>query len=181
MPFKFQTMEIPDVVLVQPEVFGDSRGFFLELFKSEEFEKHGIPKFVQANHSRSSKGVLRGLHYQAPPEAQGKLVYVTRGSIFDVALDIRRSSPAYGQWVGVDLDAEKKHMLYVPEGFAHGFCVTSETAEVIYFCTREYSPESEGGIMWNDPALNIPWPVSDPALSERDKRYSFLENLISPF
>lgn len=181
MPFHFQKLEIPDVLLVQPKVFGDSRGFFLEVLQESEFQSQGIPGFVQVNHSRSAKGVLRGLHFQFPPHTQGKLVYVVQGAILDVVVDIRRKSSTYGRWIGVNLDSVAKQMLYVPEGFAHGFCVTTDVAEVIYFCTREYHPVSEGGLAWNDPLLKIVWPTDAPVLSEKDQCYPLFEKFESPF
>lgn len=170
MGFKFEKLEIQDVVHVAPDVYRDERGFFLEVFKLRDFEECGISKpFVQVNHSRSGRGVLRGLHYQLPPHAQGKLVTVVSGEVFDVAVDIRKGSPTFGKWVGKILSAEEKNMLYIPEGFAHGFCVTSEAAEIIYYCTDDYAPEAERGIAWDDPEIGIAWPVSDPILSEKDK------------
>ena len=169
MPFKFQRLDMPDVILIEPIVFVDKRGFFMESYKYSEFAKFGIKeKFVQDNHSRSTRGVLRGLHYQKNPKAQAKLVRVTRGKVFDVAVDIRRGSPTYGRWVGVLLSEENKKMLYVPVGFAHGFCVLSEEAEVLYKTTEEYAPEYERGIIWNDPDIGIKWPIEEPILSPKD-------------
>ncbi len=169
MPFSFKKLYIPDLILIEPKVFNDGRGFFAELYKSTDFKTAGIKKpFVQVNHSKSEKGVLRGLHYQIPPKAQAKLITVVQGEIFDVAVDIRKRSKTFGKWVSVKLDAKSKNMLYVPEGFAHGFCVTSKMAEVIYFCTEIYSPKHERGIIWNDSDLNIKWPVKEPKLSKRD-------------
>jgi dTDP-4-dehydrorhamnose 3,5-epimerase len=168
-------LEIPEVILVEPKVFGDERGFFMETYKMLDFASSGIREnFVQENHSHSTKGVLRGLHYQNPPFAQGKLVRVVRGDICDVAVDIRRGSPTYGKWVGVILSEENKNMLYIPEGFAHGFCVLSEIADVIYKTTNVYSPQSEAGIAYNDEDLNIAWPIGEPILSEKDKRWPAL-------
>ena len=170
MPFEFKKMEIPEVVLIEPRVFGDSRGFFMEAYKQSDFAENGIPdQVVQDNHSHSSKGTLRGLHYQMDPGAQGKLVNVIRGEIFDVAVDIRRSSPTYGKWVGISLSSENHRMLFVPVGFAHGFLVLSEEADVVYkVLGGEYAPELERGIIWNDPGLGIEWPLEHPTLSERD-------------
>jgi dTDP-4-dehydrorhamnose 3,5-epimerase len=177
MPFAFKRLEIPDVVLIEPKVFEDRRGFFMETYKMPDFVSAGIKvNFVQENHSRSSKGVLRGLHYQNPPFPQGKLVRVAKGEIFDVAVDIRKNSPTWGKWLGVILSEKNKFIIYVPEGFAHGFCVLSEIAEVIYKTTSVYSAESEAGIIWNDADLNIEWPVKEPTLSEKDKRWPALEN-----
>lgn len=153
--------EIPDVLIFEPKVFGDERGFFFESFNQKNFEEAVGRKidFVQDNHSKSSKGVLRGLHYQMEPYAQGKLVRCVAGEVFDVAVDIRLSSPTFGQWVGVNLSAENKRQLWIPEGFAHGFLVISDIAEFLYKTTNYYSPKYEGNILWNDKALNITWPV----------------------
>ena len=170
MPFVFRRLVIPDVILIEPKLFGDQRGFFLEFYKHTEFVRAGIPEhFVQDNHSKSAKGVLRGLHYQKNPHAQGKLVRCLNGKIFDVAVDIRKGSPRYGKWVSAELTGENSHMLYVPPGFAHGFMVLSDSAEVIYKCTEEYSPADDRGIIWNDPDIGITWPVSAPVLSEKDE------------
>lgn len=171
MPFHSQRLDIPGVILIQPKIFPDDRGFFLEVYKSTDFKEYGIHKpLLQVNHSRSARGVLRGLHYQLNPVAQGKLVSVVEGAVFDVAVDIRKGSPCYGRWIGQTLDADKKNMLYIPEGFAHGFCVLSEFAQVIYYCTEIYAPEYERGILWNDPKLKIAWPVKNPVLSDKDSR-----------
>lgn len=171
MPFTFEPCAIPEVVLVKPRVFGDPRGFFLETYKQTDFEAFGIPlTFVQANHSRSERGVLRGLHYQRPPMAQGKLIGAVRGAIFDVAVDIRHGSPTFGRWVGAELSDKNHHMLYVPPGFAHGFCVLSEIVDVIYQVTAEYAPDHETGILWNDPDIGVDWPMTAPKLSDRDQR-----------
>lgn len=163
---------IPDLLLFEPKVFGDERGFFLESFNKKMFEQHVGRKvdFVQDNHSKSSKGVLRGLHYQLPPNAQGKLVRVVQGEVYDVAVDIRRSSPTFGQWVGVYLSAENKHQFWIPEGFAHGFVTLSETAEFLYKTTNYYAPESERSIVWNDETLSIDWKIDfSPTLSGKDQ------------
>ncbi|MGD1993997.1 MAG: dTDP-4-dehydrorhamnose 3,5-epimerase [Anaerolineae bacterium] len=169
MPFEFQRLDIPDLILVRPRVFRDQRGFFLETYKHSDFAAHGIPEaFVQDNHSRSKRGVLRGLHYQKPPQAQGKLVRVIQGQVFDVAVDIRRGSPTYKQWIGVVLSGENAEMLYIPPGFAHGFCVLSEVADFAYKVTAEYAPELDAGIRWNDPEISVEWPVGDPVVSTRD-------------
>ena len=178
MPFNFKRLRIPEVILVEPTVFKDERGFFMETYKMADFVAAGIKKdFVQDSHSRSAKRVLRGLHYQTPPFAQGKLVRVVRGEIFDVAVDIRKGSPTYGKWVGVLLSEENKDMLYVPEGFAHGFCILSEIAEVSYKNTNVYSPQFEAGIIWNDKDLNIKWPVKEPILSEKDRKWPTLREV----
>ncbi len=169
MPFEFNRLALPDVILVIPKIFGDPRGFFLEFYKHSDFVKGGIPEhFVQDNHSKSARGVLRGLHYQKNPHAQGKLVRCLTGRIFDVAVDIRKGSPRFGAWVGAELTGENSHMLYVPPGFAHGFVVLSESVEVVYKCTTEYAPSADRGIIWNDPEIGIRWPITDPVLSEKD-------------
>lgn len=162
---------IPDVFMVAPKVFGDDRGFFLESYNRRTMAALGIEhEFVQDNHSRSAKGVLRGLHYQIK-QTQGKLVRVVAGEIFDVAVDIRRSSPTFGQWVGMSLSAENKRMAWVPPGFAHGFYVTSDFAEVLYKATDYYAPEHERSMLWNDPAIGIEWPLSvEPLLSDKDRK-----------
>jgi dTDP-4-dehydrorhamnose 3,5-epimerase len=178
MSFQFTRLSIPDVVLIQPSVYQDERGFFLESYKHSAFSANGISDFfVQENRSLSARGVLRGLHYQRSPKAQGKLVQAIQGTIFDVVVDLRHASPAYGQWVGVTLDAGKKEALFVPVGFAHGFCVISETAEVHYKVTGEYSPHDEAGILWNDPDLGIAWPLTDPVLSKRDTAWPRLKEV----
>lgn len=178
MPFRFQRLDIPELILIEPVVFGDERGFFLEFYKRSDFFKAGIKEeFVQDNHSCSIRGVLRGLHFQREPEAQGKLLRCIKGEIFDVAVDIRKDSPTFGKWVSVILSEENKRMLYIPTGFAHGFQVISERAEVLYKTTREYSPEHEAGIIWNDPELNIDWPIREPILSKRDKEWPPLSKI----
>ena len=156
---KFTRLSIPDVILLEPKVFGDDRGFFFESFNQKEFEQEtGLsPIFVQGNHSKSSKGVLRGLHYQLPPKAQGKLVRVTQGEVFDVVVDIRKSSPTFGKWVGERLTGENKKQLWIPEGFAHGFIVISQMAEFLYKTTNYYAPEYERCIKWDDPEIGIDW------------------------
>jgi len=158
------------VLVVEPKVFGDDRGFFFESYNAKSFEEFGLKRiFVQDNHSRSARNVLRGLHYQLA-QPQGKLVRVVSGSIWDVAVDIRRSSPTFGQWVGEELSAENKRMFWIPEGFAHGFCVTSESADVLYKATDFYAPSCERSLLWNDPALEINWPLSgEPLLSQKDR------------
>jgi dTDP-4-dehydrorhamnose 3,5-epimerase len=169
---KITPTRLPEVLLIEPKVFGDERGFFYESFSQKIFDEAvGHPvTFVQDNHSMSQRSVLRGLHYQMPPHAQGKLVRVVQGEVFDVAVDIRRSSPRFGHWVGVNLSASNKKQLWIPPGFAHGFLVTSETAEVLYKSTDFYAPTHENSIAWNDPNLNIQWPTSEaPQLSAKDK------------
>jgi len=168
---KYEPLAIPDVVLMTPKVFGDERGFFLETFRQSDFEHHcGNYRFVQDNHSKSCQGTLRGLHYQLK-QPQGKQVWVTKGEVFDVVVDLRKNSPTFGQWVGVTLNADNKQLLWVPPGFAHGFYVTSEEAEFQYKCTDYYAPGDEYAIRWDDPTLNIQWPVrgrNAPVLSAKD-------------
>ena len=167
--FKFTRLSIPEVVLIEPAVFEDERGFFLESYKSSEFFSFGIKdKFVQDNHSKSKKNVLRGLHFQTKPKEQAKLVRCIKGEIFDVAVDIRKKSDTYGKWVGEILSEENRKELYIPAGFAHGFCVLSD-AEVVYKSSNEYSQENEGVIAWNDPNIGIEWPIESPIISEKDK------------
>lgn len=177
MAFKISQTKIPEVLVVKPEVFGDSRGFFLETYHYKKYSENGLKKtFVQDNHSRSSRGILRGLHYQLNTP-QAKLVYAATGEILDVAVDIRKGSPAFGKWVGIILSEENRFQLYVPEGFAHGFCVLSETADVIYKCSELYSPEDDRGINWSDENININWPTKDPLLSNKDKNLPMLKDI----
>ncbi|MBS3935576.1 MAG: dTDP-4-dehydrorhamnose 3,5-epimerase [Sulfuritalea sp.] len=162
---------IPDVLVIEPKVFGDARGFFFESYNRRAFkEATGLDvDFVQDNHSKSTKGVLRGLHYQAPPKAQGKLVRVVQGEVFDVAVDLRKSSSTFGRWVGEILSAENKRQLWIPPGFAHGFLTLSATAEFLYKTTDYHSPEHERGLLWSDPALGIAWPIDgEPQLAAKD-------------
>lgn len=174
---KISPTAIPDVVLIEPAVHGDSRGFFMESYHQTKFAAQGLDQvFVQDNHSRSEKGVLRGLHYQLK-HPQGKLVRVVTGEVFDVAVDIRRGSPTFGQWVGDYLSAENHKMLYVPPGFAHGFCVVSESADFLYKCTDFYDPADEQGIIWNDPQINIRWPAMTFSLSDKDQHYRTLAGM----
>lgn len=169
MPFEFRKFDLPGPILVESAVFGDDRGFFQEVYKHTEFARGGIPgHFVQDNYSRSAKNVLRGLHYQKDPKAQGKLVRCMAGAIYDVAVDIRRGSPTFGKWLAVELSGANKKMLYVPAGFAHGFLTLSDSADVLYKCTEEYSPENDRGIIWNDPEIGIAWNVGEPLLSGKD-------------
>lgn len=166
-----------DLVMLEPRVFTDNRGHFLELFQAERYLEYGIPeRFVQDNFSYSTKGVLRGLHYQLG-RPQGKLVGVLQGLVFDVAVDIRTGSPTFGRYTGIVLSSENYRQVYIPEGFAHGFCVLSDSATVLYKCTDYYIPREERGIRWDDPFLNIPWPVPTPVLSEKDGTYPFLEDM----
>ena len=182
MAFKFKKLEIQDVILVEPKLFLDDRGFFLESFKESEFISNGIDKkFVQDNFSHSVHGVIRGLHYQKNPKSQAKLVTVLKGKIFDVAIDIRKNSPTFGKWVGEIISEDDHKLLYIPEGFAHGFCVLSKYADVHYKVNNEYSPEHESGIIWNDPKLNIYWPIKNPIISTKDNELPTLENSESAF
>jgi len=177
MPFTFEKLEPAGLLLVKPSVFKDERGFFLETYKAGDFERAGIKEnFVQDNHSGSSKGVLRGLHYQKRPAVQGKLVRCTLGSILDVAVDIRKDSPGFGKWSAVELSAANAHMLYLPPGFAHGFLVLSDRAEIMYKCTGEFSPAHDAGIRWNDPDVGIKWGITDPLLSAKDRVLPFLKD-----
>ena len=182
MPFHFTTLEIPDVILVEPTMVEDPRGSFVEMYKRSEFLRAGITDvFVQDNYSRSVQRVLRGLHYQKHPKAQGKLLTVLTGEIFDVAVDIRKGSPTFGRWISVTLSAENRRMLYVPAGFAHGYCVLSENADVIYKVSAEYAPDLDYGIVWNDPDLRIAWPISHPLLSTKDTRLPPLREVCADF
>jgi dTDP-4-dehydrorhamnose 3,5-epimerase len=161
---------LPGVVLIEPRVFPDARGYFMETFNQRRFQEAGLEcDFVQDNHSHSARGVLRGLHYQIP-HPQGKLVRVVRGEIFDVAVDLCRSSPTFGRWFGTVLSESNKLQLYIPPQFAHGYCVLGDSADVAYKCTETYYPEHEKAILWNDPALGIAWPISSPVVSEKDQR-----------
>jgi dTDP-4-dehydrorhamnose 3,5-epimerase len=167
---KVTPLAISDVLLIEPEIFGDDRGFFFESFNQNKFEEatgHKI-NFVQDNHSKSSKGVLRGLHYQLPPKAQGKLVRVIQGEVFDVAVDLRQSSQTFGKWVGEMLSADNNKQMWIPEGFAHGFLTLSDTAEFLYKTTDFYSKEHEQAIMWNDEIIGIDWPMKEVSLSSKD-------------
>ncbi len=179
MPFEFKRLGLGDVTLVTPKVFGDSRGFFMESYQKSTFVNNGINvEFNQDNHSKSTKGVLRGLHYQTNPKAQAKLVRCCRGKIFDVAVDIRSYSPTFGQWIGEILSEENKNMLYIPEGFAHGFVVLSDEAELLYKASNEYSPQNDRGIRWNDPDINIKWGIDfEPLISEKDAKQPFLKEV----
>ena len=171
MSFTFDNLEIDGVVLVKPKVFDDNRGFFMESYKKSEFAKNGINcEFVQDNHSKSTKGVLRGLHYQAFPASQAKLIRCSKGRIFDVAVDLRKESKSFGKWLKVELSEENKHMLFIPERFAHGFVVLSDEAELLYKTNTEFSSEHDRGLLWNDETVNIDWGIDfEPILSEKDK------------
>lgn len=177
---KVTPLAIPDVLLIEPRVFGDERGFFFESFNQQRFnEVSGLDlQFVQDNHSKSAKNVLRGLHYQLPPRAQGKLVRVVAGEVFDVAVDIRKASPTFGQWVGAILSGDNKHQLWIPPGLAHGFLVLSESAEFLYKTTDYYAPELERCIRWDDPDLGIQWPINgEPILSGKDAAGALVSGL----
>jgi dTDP-4-dehydrorhamnose 3,5-epimerase len=182
MPFRFERLEIPDVILVEVKSFDDERGFFMETYKASEFGAKGIAhSFLQDNFSRSRRGVFRGLHYQNPPMAQGKLVKVYRGEIVDFAVDIRRGSPTYGQLVSATLSDDNGRMLFVPPGFAHGFCALSDENDVAYKVTAEYSPEHDRGIRWDDPSLGLQLPLGDPLLSDKDAALPLLADADNDF
>lgn len=169
---------LPGVLIIEPKVFADARGFFLESYQAERYRQLGIAHtFVQDNHSRSARGVLRGLHFQRS-RPQGKLVSVSRGSVYDVAVDINPASPTCGQFVAVELNDENHRQLWIPPGYAHGFCVLSDIADFQYKCTDYYIPEDEGGLLWNDPQVNIPWPIEQPLLSAKDQRNPTLAQLL---
>jgi dTDP-4-dehydrorhamnose 3,5-epimerase len=170
------TTPLAGVLVITPKVHSDTRGYFLETFQQEHYTKQGMPPFVQDNMSRSKRHVLRGLHFQST-HAQGKLVWATRGEVWDVAVDVRQSSATFGKWFGILLNDENHLQLYIPPGFAHGFCVLSEEADFSYKCTDFYAPGAEHGIVWNDPALNIAWPIENPILSSKDAAYPSLHEL----
>ena len=179
MPFEFEKQSIEDVILVKPKVFGDNRGFFMESYKKSEFIKNGIDiEFQQDNHSKSSAKVLRGLHYQAKPYEQAKLVRCITGKIYDIAVDIRPNSKTFGQYVKVELSEDNKNMLYIPKGFAHGFVVLSSEAELLYKASEEYNPKADRGIFWADKDLNIDWGIDfEPILSEKDQNQPKLKDI----
>lgn len=177
MAFNFIRQKIPEIILIEPKVFHDERGFFFETYKESEFSEYGISsKFAQDNHSMSGKGVLRGLHYQLEPAGQGKLIRVVSGSIFDVTVDVRKGSRSFGKWLSVELSSKDKNILWVPEGFAHGFLSLENNTEVLYKTTAEYSPELERGIIFNDPALGIEWPIRNPIVSKKDSMHPRLKD-----
>ncbi|MCG6167630.1 dTDP-4-dehydrorhamnose 3,5-epimerase [Leptospira sanjuanensis] len=183
---QFKRFPIEGPVLIEPKVFGDERGFFFESFKDSAFKQENIPTdFFQDNHSRSARGVLRGMHMQIPPYEQGKLVRVVRGRVIDVVVDIRIGSPTFAQWVSVELSEENKNIFWVPPGFAHGFLTLEDETDFLYKVTQEYNPKNEVGIRWNDPALDIPWktwlPDSDFIVSQRDQETPLLADFKSPF
>ena len=178
MPFEFIETTLDGVLIIQPKTFPDNRGDFSEVYKHSDFLSAGIKKhFVQTNVSTSKKGVLRGMHYQTEPASQAKLLQVVSGSGFDVAVDIRKDSPTFGKWISVTLTANQKNMIYIPEGFAHGFLALEDNTKLVYNCTAEYSPEHERGLRWDDPALNIMWPIGNPIIADRDAQYPTLENI----
>jgi dTDP-4-dehydrorhamnose 3,5-epimerase len=180
MPFTFAHTDVEGVILIDPKIFPDERGFFMESYKRSDFEAIGLTEpFVQENQSKSTYGTLRGLHYQRQPKAQGKLVRVVSGEIFDVAVDIRRGSPTFGKWFGATVSASNRRLIYVPPWCAHGFCVLSPEAEVIYKTTEEYAPAFEEGLRWDDAALGICWPVANPIISDRDRRWPTLARLMA--
>jgi len=182
MPFRFNPTDISGVIVIDPPVFPDDRGFFMESYKRSEFAAGGINEtFVQCNQSKSARGILRGLHYQKNPKAQAKLVRALSGEIYDVAVDLRKGSSTYGKWTTVILSAENKKMLFVPVGFAHGLCVTSADAEMLYMTTQEYAPDLEAGVLWDDPDLAIEWPVANPVLSARDRAWPRLRDADNTF
>ncbi len=175
---KFEELSIKGLILITPDIFPDDRGFFLESYNKKIFLENGIDvDFVQDNHSRSSKGVLRGLHFQRPPFAQDKLIRVTQGEVYDVVVDLRKSSGTYGKWEGVRLSEDNKQMLFIPQGFAHGFLVLSDTVDFQYKVSNYYSKEHDGGVLWNDPDIGINWPLDDVILSEKDKNQPRLADL----
>jgi len=178
VPFAFAATPIKGLLVVTPRVFPDERGFFIETFKESDFRKAGIDeRFVQDNHSRSSRGTLRGLHFQRAPYAQGKLVRATRGRLWDVAVDLRPGSPTFKQWHGVELSEENRIMFYIPAGFAHGFVALEDNTELQYKCTSEYNQASDGGVRWDDPELAIAWPVADVLVSAKDAALPYLKEL----
>ncbi len=184
MPFTFEKQSIPDLILIRPRLFGDERGFFMETYKRSEFEEHGISfDFKQDNHSKSERGVLRGLHYQLEPVTQGKLVRVVRGAVYDVAVDIRQGSPTFGKYVGVTLTEDGREMFWIPPGFAHGFVALEDGTEFLYKTTGEYSPEHERAIRYDDPQIGISWPLKSDhiKLSEKDKEAPFLSEADNNF
>lgn len=178
MPFNFKPGALPGLVIIEPRLFPDERGFFLESYKESEFARAGITAcFVQDNHSRSSRGVLRGLHFQRSPHAQAKLVRVTRGVAWDVAVDLREGSPTFGNWAAVELSEANRMMYYIPAGFAHGFVSLADGTELLYKCDAEYDASSDGGLRWNDPDIAIDWPVKEVLVSPKDAALPMLKNL----
>lgn len=180
---EFIETSLKGAYLIKPKVFRDERGFFLEFYSEKVFKENGInAKFVQDNHSLSvKKGVLRGLHFQLPPNVQAKLFRVTRGRVYDIIVDLRKNSPTFGKWQNLELSSENFEMIFVPRGFAHGFVTLEENTEIIYKVDNFYAPESDSGIVWNDPTLSINWPIENPILSEKDSQLQFFKDFISPF
>lgn len=179
MPFTFKSLTIADVILVEPKVFPDERGFFCETFKASDFAKANLPtNFVQDNFSFSKKNVVRGLHYQKNPNAQGKLVSVVKGSVWDVAVDIRPESTTFKKWVAAELNDQNHFMLYIPPGFAHGFIALTEHVHLMYKCTNEYAQQADAGIRWNDPEIAISWPISNPIVSEKDTALPYIKDFL---
>ena len=179
MAYRFDSLALPGLFLIKSQAFADARGWFMESYKASDFTANGIAEtFVQDNHSLSTRGVLRGLHFQRAPHSQGKLVRVAAGSVWDVAVDVRPGSPSYGKWYGVELSGENRLMLYIPPGFAHGFLTLSEEAHFLYKCTHEYDKGSEGGIRWDDPDVGIEWPIHDVVVSDKDAALPCLKNAI---
>ena len=171
------SIDIPGVLLLEPSVMSDHRGYFLETYHEQRYSDAGIPeRFVQDNYSRSVRNTVRGLHFQEP-QAQGKLVMALEGNVYDVVVDIRKGSPTFGKWYGIELSGKNLHQVYIPAGCAHGFCVTSETATFLYKCTAYYSPKDERGLLWNDPGLGIVWPITEPILSQKDQAYRTLREM----
>lgn len=180
MPFTFHELSVPGVILIQPRIFPDERGFFMESFRTSDFRKAGIhEQFVQDNISFSQRNVIRGLHFQLAPASQGKLVQVICGRVFDVAVDIRRQSPTLLRWVTYELSEENHAMLYIPPGFAHGFAALSDTVKFLYKCTEEFSPQHESGIRWDDPDIGIPWPIKTPNISEKDMLLPYARKVLN--
>lgn len=179
MPFTFTKLKPDGLVMVEPRAFPDDRGFFMESYRESEFAAGGVPhRFVQDNHSLSRKNVIRGLHFQKEPRAQGKLVRVVTGAVWDVVVDLRRGSPTERRWTAIELSADNRRMLYIPVGFAHGFAALTDDVHLLYKCTEEYDASLDAGIRWNDPALGISWPVSDPIVSEKDGSLPFLKDAV---
>ncbi|MEI6127129.1 MAG: dTDP-4-dehydrorhamnose 3,5-epimerase [Pseudomonadota bacterium] len=177
MPLKITKTALPGVVIIKPDVLRDNRGFFMEVYHQKKYADTGLNRtFVQDNYSHSSKGILRGLHFQLK-YPQGKLVYVVKGEIFDVAVDIRKGSPTFGRWIGEVLSEENNYQIFIPEGFAHGFCVISETADIIYKCTDFYHPDDDRGVLWSDEQIGITWPFRNPTVSDKDSRHPMLHTM----
>jgi len=178
MAFSFKSLSIPEVILVEPKVFSDDRGYFLESFKSSEFLLNHIPNyFVQDNLSFSKQNVIRGMHLQKKPKEQGKLVSVIKGRVLDVAVDLREESPTFTKWIAVELNDKQHAMLYIPEGFAHGFLALTVEVYLVYKCTKEYDPKYDSGIRWDDPDIGIEWPINEPVVSEKDKNLPYFKHL----